>query len=285
MKSQRTRRAALPPALLLLLLLLPSCGFFGREKSGNLEFMLDEETDAYTLAYYTDTSKVRELVIPDTFRGKPVTAIGRLAVSSADTLEKIVIGKNITAIDSWGIVDCRYLKAIEVAGDNPAFRSLDGVLYTRDGTRLITYPNAHTAAYSSSGKLLRKASYAVAPGTKVVGHCAFYKCYGLEAVELPDSVEIIEERAFHKCDALAAIQFPEGLTSIGKDAFLGCESLTSITLPSSIREIGTFAFYNAKNLRTISIGAAEADVTLGDKWYPTAAGRKIPVDIIWANGQ
>ena len=273
-----TAKLAFLLAVALTILSFASCG---REKSGNLEFLYQEETDSYTLAYYNDSANVSTLEIPDTFKDKPVTAIGQLAIGSCDTLERIVIGKNIESIDKWGIVDCRYLKSIEVDEENGYFSSLDGVLYSKDMTKIITYPNAHTADYAKDGKLLKAASYAVAPGVKVIGHCAFYKCYGLEKVALPDSVEEIEDRAFHKCEAMTDINFPEGLRSIGKDAFLGCKGLTEITLPSSIRALGDYAFYNADNIKTLRIRTSQENVDLGTKWYPTSAGREIPVNILW----
>jgi len=265
-------------------LALCACGrsaFGRREKSGNMEFTLDRDSDTYTLVFYTDTSRGKELVIPDEFNGKRVTAIGRLAVSSADTLERIVLGPNIESIDKWGIVGCRYLKSIEVDGRNERFRSAGGVLYSKDGTVLVSYPNAHSAVYSDSGALLSKAEYSVEPGTKIIGHCAFYRCYGLEKVILPEGVETIEDRAFHKCEALREINFPAGLRAIGMDAFLGCEALTELALPASIREIGDYAFYNAMNIERITIAAAEKDVTLGERWFPTSAGRDIRAEIIW----
>jgi len=267
--------------LLLLTLMLLAFASCGREKHGNFEFLYQEETDSYTLIYYTDSAAVSELVIPDTFKDKPVIAIGQLAIGSCDTLEKIVIGKNIQEIDKWGIVDCRYLKVIEVDEENEHFTSLDGVLYSKDMTKIITYPNAHTAEYAQDGKLLKPASYTVAPGTNIIGHCAFYKCYGLEKVILPDSVEEIEDRAFHKCEGMTEINFPEGLHTIGKDAFLACRGLEEVTLPSTIRVLGEYVFYNADNIKTLRILTSQENVTLGNKWYPTSAGRDISVEIIW----
>ncbi|MCL2107053.1 MAG: leucine-rich repeat domain-containing protein [Oscillospiraceae bacterium] len=278
MRTRMKKYLILLSALLLSTLALSSCG--GREKSGNLEFIYDAESDSYTLNYYTDSSSMKELVIPDTFNEKPVTAIGRLAIASCDTLEKVVIGPNIADIHKWGVVDCRYLKAIEVSEENAHFKSVDGVLYSKDGAKLITYPNAHTAEYAADGKLLQSAEYTIEAGTSVIGHCAFYKTYGLAEVILPPGVEIIEERAFHK-SAITKINFPEGLAFIGKDAFLGCEGLTAITLPSTIREIGEYAFYNAYKIKSVTILAKEAEVTQGNKWAPTSAGKAIAVEVIW----
>ena len=262
----------------LVLFLSASCG---REKSGNMEFVYDAGTDSYTLIYYADSAAVSVLAIPDTFNEKAVTAIGQLAIGSCDTLEKIIIGKNIQSIDKWGIVDCRYLREIEVDAANEHFCSLDGVLYSKDRTKLVAYPNANTAAYAKDGKLLKTASYTVAPGTKIIGHCAFYKCYALEKAVLPDSVQEIEDRAFHKCESMTDINFPEGLRSIGKDAFLGCKGLEEVTLPSTIRVLGDYVFYNADNIRTLRIKAPEDQMTLGFKWWPTSAGRETYVEVIW----
>lgn len=280
--TQNAKTFSMSLAILLafaLLFTLSSCS--PREKQNNMEFRLDPATDTYTLTYYTDTAGVKELIIPDTFNGVPVTAIGQLAIGSCDTLERIVVGGNIVSIDKWGITDCRYLRRIEVDEKNEHFVSLDGVLYTRDMETLVTYPNAHTAVYAEDGRLLQKASYSVAPGTKAIGHSAFYKCYGLESVALPEGVETIEAAAFHKCEALTGINLPEGLRFIGKDAFHGCEGLTELTLPSTIREIETYAFYKCPNFTELRVRAKEADVTLGDKWFPTDVGREYGVKILW----
>jgi len=255
-----------------------------REKENNIEYILNKETDTYRVVSYTDTTSGKVLTIPDTFNGKKVTAIGEPAlpaIHSADTLEKIVLGKNIEIIEDWGIGDCRYLKRIEVSEENENFCDLDGVLYSKDKTKLITYPNAHSAVYSKSGKLEKQGAYAVPEGCKIIGHSAFYKCYGLGAVTLPSTLEVIEEFAFHKCEALTKINFPEGLTTIQKDAFLGCTGLTEITLPSTIRELGQTAFFNALNIKEVRIKTAEKNVKQGERWFPTSAGRSVDFKLTW----
>lgn len=271
------KRLLIIPLFLLMMFTFTSC----RESENNIEYEYNEATDSYTLVYYTDTTTVKELVIPDEFNGKPVTAIGRLAISSADTLEVIQIGENITEIDDWGITGCTHLKAIEVAEDNENYCSIDGVLFSEDMKTLITYPNANTAEYSADGSLQEKATYSVPNGVKVISKCAFYKCYALEEVILPDSIKIIDERAFHKCENMKKINFPEGLTTIGFDAFIGCLGLEEVILPSTIEEIGDFAFYNASNIKYMEIKAKKENVTLGKTWEPSSTGRAIDLDIIW----
>lgn len=282
MRSLKPSAAMIASALLLLL----CSGCFGIQKDRKnpaLEFVADKDSDSYLLFYYTDTTSVTELVLPDTFNGKPVSGIRKLAINSCDTLERIVIGKNITSIEPWAITKNLHLKEIKVDPENPAFCDVDGVLFTKDKTKLLCYPNANTAQLPAQGET--EVSYAVPEGTQVIGHCAFYQCYAVTALLLPDSVTEIEERAFHKMTALTRFEAGKGLEIIGKDAFLGCESLKEIDLPASLKEIGDYAFYNARGIVSIRIAAPSAQVKQGYKWRPSSAGSSLghAWSVAWAD--
>ena len=263
-------------ACLALIVTLASCA---RIKDGNVEYSLDAQTDTYKLAYYTDTAAATELTIPDEFEGKKVTAIGELAINNADSLQVIKIGKNVTDIDKWAITNCRQLREIQVAPENEFYCSVDGVLFSKDKTTLLTYPNAKSAEYARDGKLLQKGSYIVPDGVVVLGHASFYKCYALESVTLPASVVTIEDRAFQKANNLETVSVQEGLRSIGVDAFHGCEALQELTLPASMEQIGSYVFFNAFNLKKLTIKAPQSKLTLGESWFPSTAGRDIKAEI------
>jgi len=263
-------------ACMALVISLASCA---REKDGNVEYLLDTETDTYTLSYYTDTAAATELVIPDEFDGKKITAIGELSINNADSLQVMKIGKNITSIDKWAITNCRQLREIQVAPENEVYCSVDGVLFNKDKTELLTYPNAKGAEYAKDGKLLQMGSYVVPDGVITISHASFYKCYALESVTLPGSVVTIEDRAFQKANNLANVTVAEGLQSIGIDAFHGCEALTEFTLPATLKIIAEYAFFNAFNLKKLTIKAPQAQLTLGESWFPSTAGRDIKAEI------
>lgn len=73
---------------------------------------------------------------------------------------------------------------------------------------------------------------------------AFYECYSLTSVALPDSLTSIGNKAFFNCESLSDIPLPDSLTSIGEYAFAYCYNLTSVALPDSITSIGDFTFCN-----------------------------------------
>ena len=86
-----------------------------------------------------------------------------------------------------------------------------------------------------------------------ISDSAFYECYNLLQVNLPNSITSIGKYAFFKCNKLTSITIPNSVTSIGKYAFGGCEKLSSITIPNSVTSIGNFAFCKCMNLTSITI--------------------------------
>ena len=58
------------------------------------------------------------------------------------------------------------------------------------------------------------------------------------------SVTSIGGGAFYYCWNLTSVTIPNSVTSIGNEAFQFCYSLTSVTIPNSVTSIGYDAFYD-----------------------------------------
>ncbi len=86
-----------------------------------------------------------------------------------------------------------------------------------------------------------------------IGDEAFYDCYDITSITIPDSVTSIGNYAFEDCSSLTSITIPDSVTSIGNYAFEGCSSLTSITIPDSVTSIGDWAFSGCTSLTSITI--------------------------------
>ena len=76
------------------------------------------------------------------------------------------------------------------------------------------------------------------------------RMYHLKKVEIPASVEIIEEKALEGCESLVELTFEKGskLKSIGTSAFEKCLRLKEIYLPEGLEVIGEDAFYGCANM-------------------------------------
>ena len=85
-----------------------------------------------------------------------------------------------------------------------------------------------------------------------IGDKAFFECYDLTSVNIPNSVTYIGYHAFWACSNLTSITIPNSVTYIGTEAF-SCSSLTSVTIPNSVTEINYDAFSNCRALTSVTI--------------------------------
>jgi hypothetical protein len=117
------------------------------------------------------------------------------------------------------------LTCITVNAGNTVYKSIDGVLYNKEGTILIAYPAGKTAT-----------SFTIPNGVTTIGDSAFAFCTGLTSITIPSGVTSIGDSAFSYCTELTSITIPSGITSIGLWAFRGCTELTTINFCGASEE-------------------------------------------------
>ena len=124
------------------------------------------------------------------------------------------------------------LANIEVAAGNTAFKSIDGVLVSLDGKKLIAYPNAKPGAASSlpayQGVIGQPSAsvYKIPDGVEIVGQAAFAQVNGLTAIEL-NEVKKLEKGAFDKQTKLRNVRLGSSVDTIEEGAFGGNQNLTA----------------------------------------------------------
>ena len=88
-------------------------------------------------------------------------------------------------------------------------------------------------------------------GCTNISQNAFYNCYNIVAVELPDSIETIGDNAFYCCTSLNNISIPENVTSLGSSSFYNCTTLESIIVPENVSKLGDSVFSNCSSLASV----------------------------------
>lgn len=180
----------------------------------------------------------KNLVIPDTIEGYPVTYIGPgFAING--TPESITLPDSLTEIAEDAFCYCKQLQNIVVGESNPNYSTVDGVLFNQNGTELLRCPMG------------KAGSYTVPDGVESIAAGAFLQCRKLTDITLPESVTEIGDRVFSECAGATQIALPKSLTVLGDAVFAGCDNLTEIAIPQGVTEIGEIMFYACDNLENI----------------------------------
>lgn len=151
--------------------------------------ILELSKDGKTVIGYDKS--VKSITIPD-----GITGIGDYAFKDCSSLQSVDFPNSVTEIGNWAFFGCSSLQRINVSNDNKHFASVDGVLFNKDLTVILRFPQNND----------------------------------VKEYVIPNSITEIGDRAFYGCSSLQSIVVPDSVTKIGDWAFWGCYSLEHIYL-------------------------------------------------------
>ena len=122
-----------------------------------------------------------------------VTRIGHYAFTNCNRLTSITIPASVGYIYGSAFANCCKLAAYYVDEANVNYAAEDGVLYSKDKTMLVAYPNGKGETCS------------IPNGVTDIGTFAFVDCKGLKSVVVPVTVSCIEFYAFSGCSNLKTV--------------------------------------------------------------------------------
>ena len=217
-------------------------------------------------------------------------------------LATVNIGDNVKIIPYFAFSGCTGLTSITIPdsvtsiGESAFYNT---AWYNKQPDGLVY---AGKVAYKYKGTMPSNTSIVLKEGTLGITDYAFWRCYWLESVTIPDSVTSIGDYAFYDT-TLTSITVAKGntkyhsagnclietgsktlivgcansiiptdgsVTSIGSYAFFGRGGLTSVTIPDSVTSISRSAFEDCKGLTSVTI--PDSVTSIGERAFYGCTG-------------
>ncbi len=224
------------------------------------DFALDGET--YAIKAKVGQTLPADVILPDTYDGKAITAIADGAFENQPAMRGVLIPDSIKTIGQRAFRNCANLEQI-IEADN--VESIGGTAFS--GTKYET-DLENGAAYI--GKVLYKYVGTVAANTKLdvkagtlgIAAGAMQDIKNITEVTLPQSLKNIGNYAFGGTEngsGITEIVIPDGVESIGANAFRNAKSLAKVTIGTNVKEIGANAF-NGTAITTLVYNAKAAEI-------------------------
>lgn len=208
-------------------------------------------------------SELTSLRLNESIRVLPTDATTRLY-----KLESIYFGKGLRVFEKDMFFYLPALKRIEVNSENPKYKSVDGILFSKDCSEIIAYPNGYQGD-----------SYTIPEGVSAISDYCFGNSNYLLDIRIPGHVKTIGDYAFWFCEKLEKAIVEEGVETLGISAFENCHSLKALSLPSTLSEIGGGAFDLTYALASIDLNPGNPFFTIyGNGLYSSDMRRLIYVN-------
>ena len=147
-------------------------------------------------------TKIDRIVLPDA-----LVYIEDGAFCGNDRLTEVVIGSRLESLSHLVFERCDRLERFVVSEENEYISSLDGAIYSKDGSVLLLHPNR------SADQV-----FEIPEGVTEIGSYAFYRIENFYGVSFPQSLEVIRENAFVDM-SLGTVFIPESVSLIEPRAF------------------------------------------------------------------
>lgn len=157
-------------------------------------------------------------------------------------ITEVTLPASLTAIGVRAFDGANDLAAYYVAEGSSSFMAEDGVLYTAGGQTLVACPPAKAGTVN------------VHNGCEVIGPSAFYDCYSVTGIEIPDTVTTLASAALERC-GITSITIPASVTSMEASPFSNCESLTTVVMNASVSTLPQNCFYYCTALTDVTINS------------------------------
>ena len=248
--------------------------------SEGLGFLHNPDSESFSVYEYVGTDP--EVVIPDTFLGKPVTRIRKSAFRGNDKIESLHLGANVNEVDQYALTRMGGLKAISVAkGNQTLFTGTKAELFKKaeseyEVDELIAVPAQAHGLYTVADKVEIRVGAFSESNLSMIKLSADHLMFDMDnryfrlfdatyGKSSPNVHHIIidggniPEACFANEQYVSSITILENETNptetIGEYAFYNVQKLESLVLPNSVETIYEYAIAYDNALNELIIGS------------------------------
>ncbi len=288
MMKQLSKIAAFLLVLLILSGTIPAASASDTSIPYGMEYIIAD--GSVTITKYSGYAK--NLTVPETIEGLPVTCIDRWAFYTQpcmENLESVVLPDSITDIREYAFYSCYKLAQINIPKNLEVINT--NTFYSCKSLRSISLPDALTSIESEAFSFCSSLESITIPKTVTnIGERALYGCSSISSIVvepenenyisqndvlfnkdkttliqyslgstdtsyvIPDSITTIGAGAFYSSQNLTSVTIPEGVEKLEFFCFADCTKLTEVTLPDSTKFIGGLVFGDCSSLSKITLG-------------------------------
>lgn len=229
-------------------------------------------SECYNLKKVTILSK--EVVIyPNAFKDcikleefdfSKVITISHHSFENCVCLKEVKLSSKLDILSETAFLGCKGIEYFDIPKQNKDFVSCDGVVYSKDLSKLLFYPcakkdkvfNLSDEVNVISANAFSYSQYLEEVDLKNVselGISCFKGCSNLKKVKMSSKAKYINQESFKDCLNLIDINVPDNIKIISGKAFMGCKSLKEINIGSNVNHIGDEAFKDCDQLEKLSL--------------------------------
>lgn len=238
--------------------------FSGAKVMSEFTFAENSALESIGNSAFVNCAALTSFVFPESSSGK--ITLGTSIFKGCTQLTSVTISSSVTNV-STAFADCPSISSIFVAPENQNFKTVDPILYSKDGYAIYyIYANLEPGSFTIPDGVETIGAYAFDAQTDIqrlvipasvrsIGNYAFRGCTSLKTIEFAEGSELttIGTYAFQNCSALTGIDLPSGVTTVSNYMFDGCSSLASVNFLGSVTSIGTYVFRNCTSLTSFRI--------------------------------
>jgi len=220
---------------------------------------------------FKDCTSLASVTLPNS-----VSVLGANLFEGCTSLTSFTLPSSLNYLNNYVFLGCSRLTSIAINASNTLFSTVDGVLFNKKQTSLLTFPSGKTG------------SYEVPSSVTLIQDGAFFQC-SLSSLVLPVNLSYIQNAAFQGCSHLSSLSLdpqnanytvannvlfskdqttlvaylgglsgtysiPSSVTDIGT-AFFNCSEITGVILPTGLVTFSASAFYGCSKLSSIEVNS------------------------------